>query len=222
VALDPDDARDAGAEVARLRNDNAALRAEVERMRRIYETPPEPVRREAEADGREAIGIVGGGERWARLGPLVARSQQEADPERRWTYYSDVQLVPEGGIFFYAIDVLRRRWAQSLELTDLREPQAYRRPTAAEADEQHAAFTAQLQRIDAALERSEALHAAGHPVAAYRLLLYVDVLNAAFSLALAYWKTGDGRWREPLANDERDARVEELVSADMAADRLEP
>lgn len=67
---------------------------------------------------------------------------------------------------------------------------------------------AALRRVDETLERSEALHAEGHEVAAVGLLKYVDLLLARFNLALARAEAGNADWREALSDPDRDAEVE--------------
>jgi hypothetical protein len=93
-------------------------------------------------------------------------------------------LVPEGETFFYAHELLRRMWGEAPGNPDPPEPQAYRRLTPAEQDERDLVLLAELRRVDETLERSQALHAEGHEVAAVGLLKYVDLLLARFNLAL--------------------------------------
>ena len=100
--------------VEALRAENAALRAELERTRIGYEAPVDPPDRSKEtaaANGPERFALVGPAlgrpednrlpdEAWDRLGQTLCRSLEEHGPGRRWSYYRDERLVPDGMMFF--------------------------------------------------------------------------------------------------------------------------
>jgi hypothetical protein len=211
-----------------LRAENAALRAELERMRVRYEAPVDPPVRpeETATDGPEQIALVGPGlgrldgdspsdEACDRLGRILCRSLEEHGPGRRWSYYRDERLVPEGVTFFYAHEALRRMLGRSPE-NDPPDPQAYRRLTASEWDERESVLQAALGRVTETVERSQRLHRQGYEVAAFGLLKYAGVLLARFNLALARAKGGDACWRDALDDSARDAEVEAWVAAQVA------
>jgi hypothetical protein len=213
----------------RLRSENAVLRAEVERLRRKYEEPPElPAKpKRAKQKEPEQFALVGpgrpeegakgfGDEAWDGLGAQLCRILEERRPGSRWRYYRDVELVPEGMTFFYASDALRKMWGPVKDEPEPPVPQPYRRLTATEQDERDAIFKNALRRVDEALERSEALHAEGHEVAAVGLLKQVDVLLARFNLARAREQAGDPQWREALAESDTDAEFEAWLQKQIA------
>lgn len=215
----------------RLRAENAALRAELERMRARYEAPIEPPvqkKKAASAKEPERFVLVGPGPRkpeehgppdeaWDALGQTLCRILEERRPGSRWNYYRDEQLVPEGVTFFYAYEALRRMWGEGPGNPDPPEPQAHRRLTAAEQNERDSVLQAALRRIDETLERSQTLHAEGHDVAAVGLLKYVDLLLARFNLALAHAEAGKAGWKDILHDPDRDAEIEAWVAAQVAA-----
>jgi hypothetical protein len=89
--------------------------------------------------------------------------------------------------------------------------------TSHEQDERDRVLEAALRRVDETLERSQALHAEGHEVAAVGLMKYVDLLLARFNLALARAEAGDADWQEALSDPDRDRDVEAWVAAQVAA-----
>jgi hypothetical protein len=215
----------------RLRAENAALRDELERMRARYEAPIEPPAPTKAATAKEPgrFALVGPGPKqseagppaqtWDAVGATLCRILEARRSESSWSYYRDVRLVPEGMTFFYAHEALRRMWGTTTPAdADPPEPKAHRRLTAAERDEQDSVLQSALRRIDKTLERSEALHAEGHEVAAVGLLKYVDLLLARFNLALARAEAGNADWREELSDQDRDAEVEAWVAAKVGAD----
>jgi hypothetical protein len=226
---DADPLEDRASTVEALRAENAALRAELERIRVRYEAPADPpVRPEETAtdNGPEQIALVGPGlgrldgdspsdEAWDRLGPILCRSLEEHDLERRWSYYRDERLVPEGVTFFFAHEALRRMFGRSPE-NDPSDPQAYRRLTASEWGERESVLQAALGRVTETLERSQRLHQQRYEMAALGLLKYAGVLLARFNLALARARVGDASWREALDDFARDSEVEAWVAAQVA------
>jgi hypothetical protein len=217
------------APVERLRAENAALRAELERMRARYEAPSDPPPREKvkSSEEPERFALVGPGPRkpagagpteeaWDSLGATLCRLLEERRPTSRWRYYGHQRLVPEGMTFFYAHEALRKMWGERPDNSDPPDPQAYRRLTAAEQDERDGVLQAALRRVDQTLERSESLYAQGHDVAAVGLLKQVDLLLARFRLALARAEVGDAGWQDVLENPDRDAEFEAWVAAQIA------
>lgn len=214
----------------RLRAENAALRGELERMRARYEAPIEPPAptKAPTAEEPDRFALVGPGpkqseagppaETWDAVGATLCRILEGRRPESRWSYYRDVRLVPEGMTFFSAHEALRKMWGTTQADADPPEPKAYRRLTEAERGEQDGVLQAALRRVDETLERSEALHAEGHEVAAVGLLKYVDLLLARFNLALARAEAGNADWREAVSDPNRDAEVEAWVAAQVGAD----
>jgi hypothetical protein len=101
----------------------------------------------------------------------------------KWRYYRGELLVPEGMMFFYAHEALRKMWGESPGNPDPPTPPAYQRLTSAERAERDTVLRSALGRVDEALERSQSLHAQGHVVAAIGLLKYVDLLLARFNFA---------------------------------------
>jgi hypothetical protein len=213
----------------RLRAENAALRAEVERMRRKYEEPPElPAKpKRTKQKEPEQFALVGPGKRtegeqgfsdevWDDLGRQLCRMLEERRPGSRWRYYRDSHLVPEGTTFYYAADALRRMWGPLKDEPEPPDPQAFRRLTAAEQDERDSLFRGALARIDEELDRSQALHTEGHEVAAVGLLKHVDLLLARFNLARAREETGDPDWRDLLQESDDDAAFEGWLAANIA------
>ena len=165
-----------------LQAENAALRAELDRLRARYEGPwePPPIKKESSPEPEpEQFALVGPGKRVHR-GPsdealdsvdeMLCRTLQERQLGTRWRYYRDELLVPEGVTFFYAHDALRKMWGETPGDPDPPAPQAFRRLTEAERDERDGVFRSALSRAEAALERSEKLHAEGHVVADTGLL----------------------------------------------------
>jgi hypothetical protein len=214
----------------RLRAENAALRAEVERLRRRYEEPPELPAKPKRAKQREPeqFALVGPGARtegeqgltdetWDDLGRQLCRMLEERRPGTRWRYYRDSHLVPEDTTFYYAADALRRMWGPLKDEPEPPDPQAFRRLTAAEQDERDSLFRGALRRIDEELDRSQALFAEGHEVAAVGLLKHVDLLLARFNLARAREETGDPEWRRLLEESDDDAAFEGWLAAKMAS-----
>jgi hypothetical protein len=215
----------------RLRAENAALRAELERMRAQYERPVEtPVRKKKAQAAKEPerFALVGPGlpkqehggppeETWDSLGGTLCRMLAERRPGTRWSYYREEQLVPEGVTFFYAHEALRKMWGEGPGNPDPPEPQAYRRRTAAEQETRDSLLQATLRRVDETIERSQALHAEGHHVAAVGRLKYVDLLLARFNLALARAEAGDGDWSDVLHDPDGDAELETWVAMQVAA-----
>jgi hypothetical protein len=213
----------------RLRTENAALRAEVERLRRKYEEPPElPAKpKRAKQKEPEQFALVGpgrpeegakgfGDEVWDGLGAQLCRMLEGRRPGSRWRYYRDVELVPEGMTFFYAADALRKLWGPVKDEPEPPVPQPYRRLRAAEQDERDTIFKDALRRVDEALERSEALHDEGHEVAAVGLLKKVDLLLARFNLARGREQAGDPKWREALAESDTDAEFDAWLDKQIA------
>jgi hypothetical protein len=110
---------------------------------------------------------------------------EERQSGTKWRYYRGELLVPEGMMFFYAHEALRKMWGESPGNPDPPTPPAYQRLTSAERAEHDTVLRSALGRVDEALERSQSLHGQGHVVAAIGLLKYVDPLLARFNLALA-------------------------------------
>ena len=219
-----DDAR-----VEQLRDENAALRTELERLRARYEGPIEPpaetktVAREPEP---EPFGLVGPGERERHVpsdealdsvGQMLCGMLEERQPGTRWRYYRDERLVPHGVTFFYAHEALRKLWGQMPGDPEPPNPQAYRRLAPAEHDEHNTVLRAALNRVDDALQRSQDLHAQGQVRAAVGLLKYVDLLLARFNLALAQARAGNGEWQDALNDQERDFAFEEWLAHQLTA-----
>ncbi len=216
------------AAVERLRAENTALRIELERMHARYEAPIElPAPREATTVKEpERFALVGPGpnkseagpadETWDSLGGTLCRILEERQPESRWSYYRDLRLVPEGVTLFYAHEALRKMWGEGPANPDPLEPKAYRRMTAAEQDERDVVLQAALRRVDETLERSQALRAEGHDVAAVGLLKYVDLLLARFNLALARAEAGEAGWQDVLNDPDHAAEVEAWIAAQLA------
>lgn len=214
----------------RLRTENAALRAELDRLRAQYESPVEPPARKKEAPPApepEQFALVGPGQRehdkaglsdeaLDSVGEFLCRTLEARKPDRKWRYYRDELLVPEGMTFVYAHDALRKLWGDSPGNPDPPTPQAHRRLTETERDERDALFQAALSRVDEALERSEKLHTQGNAVAAVGLLKYVDVLLARFNLALAQAKAGNSHWPNTLDDPERDAAFETWLAQQVS------
>jgi hypothetical protein len=207
-----------GAAVERLRAENAALRAELDRLRERYVTPSQPRARTKKAAAArpepEQFALVGSSERKPdehgppdetldSVGETLCRILQERRPGTRWRYYRDQRLGPEGVTFFYAHEALRKMWGETGGNPDPPTPQAYRRLTTVEQNERDSLLQAALRRVDDALERSQTLHAQGQVVAAAGLLKYVDLLLARFNLALAQAQAGDSRWQDTLHDRER-------------------
>jgi hypothetical protein len=217
------------AAVERLRAENGALRAELERLRARYETPIESPARKTKEPAEpepEQFALVGPGdttrddrglsdEALDSVGELLCRMLAERQPGTRWRYYRNERLVPEGVTFFYAHEALRKMWGETPGNPDTPTPRAYRRLTAAEQDERDSLLRAALARVDEALQRSQDLHAAGHVVAAVALLKYVDQLLARFNLALAQAQAGDDHWQDALEDPERDAEFEAWLAAQV-------
>jgi hypothetical protein len=215
----------------RLRAENAALRAELDRIRAQYESsvkPPVRKKKAPPAPEPEQFALVGPGQRehdkagpsdeaLDSVGEFLCRILQARKPDTKWRYYRNELLVPEGMTFFYARDALRRLWGDSPGNPDPPTPQAHRRLTETERDERDTLFRAALSRVDEALKRSETLHAQGHAVAAVGLLKYVDVLLARFNLALAQAKAGSSQWPNTLKDDpERDAAFERWLAQQVS------
>jgi hypothetical protein len=214
----------------RLRAENAALRAEVERLRARSEQPLQPLvrkRRPRAEPEPEQFALVGPGERKRdrsglsdealdSVGEMLCRKLEESKPGTRWSYYRDEEVVPEGVMFFYAHDALRKMWGETPSNPSPPTPQAYRRMTAAEREERDAILQAAMNRVDAALERSQSLHAQGNDVAAAGLLKYVDLLLARFNLALAQAHAGNSTWPDTLEDAERDAEFETWLAQQSA------
>jgi hypothetical protein len=213
-----------------LRAENAALRAELERMRARYEAPPveAPVRQEKAVRAKEPqqFALVGPGpqgprengpsdEAWNSIGQTLCRTLEERRPGSRWSYYRDERLVPEDVTFFYAHEALRKMWGPGPGNPDPPGPRAYRRLSAAEHDERDSVLRAALRRVDETLERSQTLHAEGHEVAAVGLLKYVDLLLARFNLAMARAEAGDPSRKDVLQDPERDMEIEAWVAAQV-------
>jgi hypothetical protein len=118
--------------------------------------------------------------------------------------------------FFYVSEALRKMWGAVAGSPDPPDPQAYRRLTAAEQTERDSVLQAALRRVDETLDRSQALHAEGHAVAAVGLLKYVDLLLARFKLALARAEAGDAGWQRVLDDPDRDAEIEAWGTAQVA------
>ena len=175
------------------------MRAELERLRARYEgavEPPPRTKKPIPEPEPEQFALVGPGEREPnRSGPsdealdsvgrLLCRMLDERQPGMKWRYYRGELLVPEGMMFFYAHEALRKMWGESPGNPDPATPPAYQRLTSAERAERDTVLRSALGRVDEALERSQSLHAQGHVVAAIGLLKYVDLLLARFNLALA-------------------------------------
>jgi hypothetical protein len=204
-----------------LRAENAALRAELERLRTRYEGPVEPPSRTKKPPQPELeeFALVGRGEREPdhhgpsdealdSVGEHLCRMLEERQAGTRWRYYRNDLLVPQGMTFFYAHDALRKMWGDSPGNPDPPKPQAYQRLTAAERDGRDTVLRAALNRVDDALERSQSLQAQGHAVAAVGLLKYVDLLLARFNLALAQAHAGNSEWKDTLNDSEREAEFE--------------
>jgi hypothetical protein len=216
--------------VEQLRNENAALRAEVERLRARYEEPIKPPARRRKSTPEpepEELALVGPGDRVSdRLGPsdeaadsvgeMLCRMLEERQPGTRWRYYRDQQLVPEGVTFFHAHEALRKMWGETPGNPDPPTPQAYRRPTSEEREERDAVLRAALSRVDDALERSQNFYAQGQVAAAGGLLKYVDLLLARFNLALAEAQAGKDDWKDTLNDPERDADIEAWLAQRVA------
>jgi hypothetical protein len=213
-----------------LRQENLALRAEVERLRTRYEGPvtlSAPAKDAAPEPEPEQLALVGAGER-ARdrgapsdealdsVGETLCRMLEERQPGVRWRYYRDEQLVPEGVTFFYANEALRKMWGDAPGNPAPPTPQAYRRLTSAEREARDAIFQAELSRVDDALERSESFYSQGHVVAAGGLLKYVDLRLARFNLALAQAQAAKDDWQETLNDTERDDEFEAWLAQQIA------
>lgn len=215
----------------KLRAENTSLRAELERLRALYETPLGPPTRTKKAPPEpapEQFALVGPGARERdqpgpsdealdSVGQLLCQMLEERKPGTQWHYYRNQLLVPEGVTFFYAHDALRKMWGESPGNPEPPIPHAYRRLTAPEKDERDTAFSAALRRVDDALEQSQQLHAEGNVIAAGGLLKYVDLLLARLNLALAQSKAGDSQWKETLNDRERDAEFEAWLAEQTGA-----
>jgi hypothetical protein len=224
-------ARKAAEGEEQLRAENAALRAELDRLRARSERPLEPAARKKKAPPEpepEQFALVGPGKREPdhrgpsdealdSVGEMLCRTLEQRQPGTRWRYYRDELLVPEGVTFFYAHDALRKMWGDSPGNPDPPTPQAFRRLTEAERDERDAVLRSALSRVDDALERSQSLHAEGHVVAATGLLKYVDLLLARFNLALAQAQSGNSQWQDTLEDSERDAEFEAWLEQQVAS-----
>jgi len=213
--------------VERLRQENVALRAEVERLRTRYEGPvtlSAPAKHAAPEPEPEQLALVGAGER-ARdreppsdealdsVGETLCRMLEERQPGVRWRYYRDEQLVPEGVTFFYANEALRKMWGEAPGNPCSLDPRAYRRLTSAEREAR--IFEAELSRVDDALE-PETFYFQGHVVAAGGLLKYVDLRLARFNLALAQAQAGKDDWQETLNDIERDDEFKASLAQQIA------
>jgi len=221
----------AASEVERLEAENAALHAEVERLRELYKRPIEQPSRAKKAPAEpepERLALVGPGEcRPERRGPsdealdsvgeMLCRLLEERQPGTSWRYYRNERLVPDGVTFFFAHEALRRMWGNTPGNVDPSTPHAFRRLTATEQEERKAVLGAALARVDDALERSQSLHGQGHAVAAFGLLKYVDLLLARFNLALAQSRAGHTEWQSTLNDPERDAKFEAWLAKDVPA-----
>jgi len=96
-----------------VRSENAALRAELERLRARYEgavEPPPRTKKPIPEPEPEQFALVGPGEREPnRSGPsdealdsvgrLLCRMLEERQPGMNWRYYRGELLVPEGMMF---------------------------------------------------------------------------------------------------------------------------
>jgi hypothetical protein len=110
-----------------VRSENAALRAQLERLRARYEgavEPPPRTKKPIPEPEPEQFALVGPGEREPnRSGPsdealdsvgrLLCRMFEERQPGMKWRYYRGELLVPEGMMFFYAHEALRKIWGES-------------------------------------------------------------------------------------------------------------
>jgi hypothetical protein len=218
------------ASVDRLRAENDALRADLERVRAQYEVPVDP-RPRVEVEGRkpkpERFALVGPepcapdeegppDEAWDSLGAMLCQFLEEGRPGTRWSYYRDVELVPEGMTFFYAQEALLRMWGDGPSNPNPPDPQAYRRLTPSERELRDVVLDTELRRIDESLKRAQSLHDEGHAVASIGLLKYVDLLLARFHLARARDQAGDSAWEDGLRDSARDAEVEAWVATQLA------
>jgi hypothetical protein len=124
--IDTDRREERESAVERLRAENAALHAELERMRAQYEVlldPPARGEKSEAAKEPELFALVGPGSRrseedrspdrlWDSAGPTLCRILERRNPESRWRYYRDERLVPEGVTYFNALEALRKLWGE--------------------------------------------------------------------------------------------------------------
>jgi hypothetical protein len=145
-----------------VRSENAALRAELERLRTRYQgavEPPPRTKKPTPEPEPEQFTLAGPSEREPnRSGPpdealdsvarVLCRMLEERQPGMKWRYYRGELLVPEGMMFFYAHEALRKMWGESPGNPDPPTPPAYQRLTSAERD---TVLRSALGRVDEAL-----------------------------------------------------------------------